>query len=184
MVALPSMRLASRAFTLVELMAVVAIVGILAALALVGFRRYLNAAKSSEAVTMIGAIKSAQEAYRAETLTYLTVSTNLKTYYPKAAPTNVKTAWGGAGDGAALWRQLNVSVDGPVMYGYAVVAGGPGQNPPVGDLETESKPTFADTPFEPWYMIQAKGDTNGNGVFAYALGNSFTREIYLENESE
>jgi type IV pilus assembly protein PilA len=164
-------------------MVVVAIVGVLAVLAVVGFRRYLNAAHGSEAIAMIGAIKSAEEAYRAETLSYLSVSTDLKSYYPQSVPKDVKTVWGGSGDGDTRWRQLNVSTDGPVMYGYALVAGSPGATVPGGDLETTKKPTFP-TPIEPWYVIQAKGDTDGNGSFAYATGNSFTNEIYVENDGE
>jgi type IV pilus assembly protein PilA len=169
-----------RAFTLVELMAVVAIVGILAVVAIVGFRKYVNSAKSSEAVQVIGSIKTAEEAYRAETLQYLNVSTNLKTYFPNPNPTNKKTGWG-AGSNQANWLTLNVSVDGPVYFGYAVVAGGPGQAVPAGDLEIKKAPTFPN-PLEPWYVVQAKGDVDGDSQFCIAVGNSFTSEIYVEDQ--
>jgi type IV pilus assembly protein PilA len=175
------MRLRSGAFTLVELMAVVAIVGVLAALAIVGYRRYINAARSSEAVNVIGAIKVAQEAYRAETLQYLSVSDDLKKYFPNANPTSKKMGWG-AGANQDKWLRLNVQVDGPVYFGYACIAGGPGVAFP-GGLEIAQPPTFP-TPLEPWYVVQAKGDTNGDGVFSYALGSSFTTEIYVENEGD
>lgn len=46
-------------FTLVELMIVVAIIGVLAALAIYGVRRYLQSAKTSEAKNTIGAISRA-----------------------------------------------------------------------------------------------------------------------------
>ncbi|MBI5533668.1 MAG: prepilin-type N-terminal cleavage/methylation domain-containing protein [Deltaproteobacteria bacterium] len=175
----------SRAFTLVELMAVVSIVAILAVIAIVGFRKYLDYAHSAEAVNMVGAIKSAEEAYRAETLSYYNVSTNLKAYYPRTAVDDKKMAWGGAaGDNPDGWRRLNVTVDGPVMYGYAVVAGAPGVAPPSGDLEVTSKPTFPAAPAEPWYVIQAKGDINADGKYGYALGSSFTPDVYRENEGD
>lgn len=50
---------AVRAFTLVELIIVVAIVGVLATLSSYGFRKHIAAAKSAEAVTAIGGIATA-----------------------------------------------------------------------------------------------------------------------------
>ncbi|HLV20571.1 MAG TPA: type II secretion system protein, partial [Polyangiaceae bacterium] len=66
-----------RGFTLAELMAVVAIVSVLSVLAVFGVRKYVFAAKTSEAIHMIGLIRAAQESYRDETFSYLDVSSSL-----------------------------------------------------------------------------------------------------------
>ena len=170
-----------RGFTLVELLAVVAMVGILAALAIVGYRRYLSASKTSGARAIMGAIRAAQESYRAETLAYLSCSSHLQDYYP-ASPDGNRRHWLNPSHADSnCWKILNVTTDAPTSFGFAVVAGQPGAKPP--SPSTQSKPTWPKTT-EPWFVIQAAGDDDSDGQRSLLLTSSFSGEFYVENESE
>ena len=172
-----------RGFTLVELLAVVAMVGILSAIALVGYRRYLHAARTADAKAVVSAIRIAQENNRAESMTYLSCSGNLTDFYPMAAPNGKKSLWRNTSHPDwACWSVLNVVTDAPTTFGYAVVAGAPNGKPPLPD--TDAKPVWPNPTTEPWYVIQAAGDADDDGNRAYLVASSFNGEIYIENESE
>jgi type IV pilus assembly protein PilA len=68
-------RKSNKGFTLIELMIVVAIIGILAAIAIPNFLRFQLKSKSSEGKVNIAAIRTAQESYMAEFGTYVTTAT-------------------------------------------------------------------------------------------------------------
>ncbi len=64
-----------KGFTLIELMIVVAIIGILAAIAIPNFLSYQCKSKQSEAKTNLGAIANSEESYNAEFSKYVTCTT-------------------------------------------------------------------------------------------------------------
>lgn len=168
-----------------ELMIVVAIAAVLSTAAIYGITRYVRAAKTSEATYMIGAIKTAQESYRSEVFTYLSVSTSLSTYYPhNKVPTGEKHHWQNPSHtDFARWAELNVSTNSPVLFGYATTAGLAGVSPPQpGDLERGME--WPNPPGEPWYIVKAVVDQDGDGTPSVFVGSSFTAEIYSEREGQ
>jgi type IV pilus assembly protein PilA len=181
-------------FSLIELMVVVAIVGILAMLAVVGYRRLVLTAHTSEATAMVQSIRTAQEAYHAETQVYLSTSvTPTSNLYPAATPGAFKTGWGAGITGPCTpptpslncWSALPIHVDSAVMYGYATTGGTAGNVgfpalPPIGGSAI-TLPTAAPTD---WYFIGAMGDTDGNGVFTTVIGTSFTNDLFIDKEGE
>jgi prepilin-type N-terminal cleavage/methylation domain-containing protein len=176
-------RARSQGFTLVEVMITVAIVAVLATLAVYGVKNYVLAAKSSEAVEMIQAVKAAQESYKDETFTYLSISADLDTLYPikREELGNTKMQWGAdQGTTDDKWRQLGVSPNGPVQFGYACVAGGSGD----AVSGVPSLLNYPNNPGAPWYVVKAMGDRDEDGTYAVFIGSSFTDEIYSENDSE
>jgi len=85
-------KLKEKGFTLIELMIVVAIIGILAAIAIPNFRNYQLKAKRGELPTNLKAIKTAEVAYQAENDVFqnLTASPRAAT---AAACNSTKATW-------------------------------------------------------------------------------------------
>lgn len=204
-----SNRLATaRGFTLVEVMIVVVIIAILSALAIYGVRKYILSSKTSEAVEMLGAIRAAQEAYKADTFGYRATvddppngkdlpgsGTSYPGFYPQVAPLKrAKIAWGGGTAAVkARWDELGVSSTAPVNYIYGCAAGGINDVPasPQSVLvydATSNKHGFRGYPSaavgRPWFLCKAVADLNADGTNGEWAYSSLADDVAHTGEKE
>ena len=109
-------------FTLIELMIVVAIIGILAAIAIPNFLKFQLKAKTSQGKTNLAAIRTAEESVFAEFGAYVSANAS-----PLAAPSGAtKQGWANM-DGANMGFDLiGWEPEGRVYFNYGVATGGVG----------------------------------------------------------
>jgi type IV pilus assembly protein PilA len=158
-------------FTLIELMIVVAIVGILAVLAIFGVRQHLAASKGAEAKNALGAInRAAVAAYERETApseittggssgSALQQLCKTSTAVPTTTPSSTKYTATGTdyhvpGEAADTgWTCLGFEMTGPQYYQYQYERG-----------SKSSIATIATPPAGASWLAVAVGDLDGNGV--------------------
>jgi type IV pilus assembly protein PilA len=145
------LRKRSEGFTLVELMIVVAIIGVLAALAIYGVSRYLKHSKTAEATRNLSALETgSKNAYQQEfdqggagTGPYVHTFCQTGTIQPGTIPAAKKVS--GVWTDPA-WVCLKFSVNEPQFYSYTYTG------------DTTAVGTTA------MYTAMANGDLDGNGT--------------------
>jgi type IV pilus assembly protein PilA len=175
------------------MMIVVVIIGVLASLAIVGYRKLITSSHVSEATNMVQNIRVAQEGYHAETQQYASISLSVATgpYYPSNAPTEtLMTAWGAPCTVCVPgmdWSMLPLHVDGPVMFGYATTAGpantGPGDKSVTVNGQTLSFPQPSTTD---WFIVSAMCDLASDGKLpnTNVYTTSWANQVYVDSEGQ
>jgi prepilin-type N-terminal cleavage/methylation domain-containing protein len=188
----------ARGFTLAELMAVVAIMGVLAALAITALHHRAFQSDATSAKVVIKAIAVAEEHYRAENQVYLNVSSAADPgWYPQKTFTSGTrtTFWrappdAGADPETTAWQALMPDIRQQVTFGFKANAG----LPPAAGLPTVAPSAVLDPgsgvtlpstdPVEPWYLIQARTDLDNDGLASFVVAASWTPEVIVVNEGE
>jgi type IV pilus assembly protein PilA len=175
------MRKRNEGFTLVELMIVVAIIGVLAALAIYGVSRYLKHSKTAEATRNLGSIETgSKNAFQQETDSsgvgsgpYFhqfcpAAAAAVPAAVPKASKEKAPaTAWDDSS-----WKCLKFSINEPQFYQYNYTSTGTG--------------TAAT------YAASAVGDLDGNGATSLfqlngagsSTGDATRVSLVITNEDE
>lgn len=164
-------------------MAVVAIVGILAALAVVGYQRYAQSAKTGEAKDLVNFIASAQHNYFQQTRGYLDCSSSYTDYYPAAPDSRKRHFHDPAHPDFQCWRLFNVDTDAATYSGFVTIAGVPGeaiQQPPTKQQISVTPP--ADLP---WFIAYAAADLDNNSILEMIYTTSIMPgAVHVENQGE
>ncbi|MBW2714143.1 MAG: prepilin-type N-terminal cleavage/methylation domain-containing protein [Deltaproteobacteria bacterium] len=135
-------------FSLIELMIVVAILGILAAVALSAYRRFVLRSKAAEASVNIKAIAIAEEGYYAAKGNYIASGPAV----PNPTPGNRKYSWTSTPlVNRAGFERLGWEPAGDVYFSYAV------------SVDGGAKPSA--------YTIDARGDLDGDAASGGAFSN-------------
>lgn len=151
-------------FTLLELMIVVCIVGVLAAVAIPAFYGYRMRTRAAEAPVFLGEIRQREEAYRAEFYQYCAAGWSPASY---AAPDTASTF----DTSVSGWEMLGAMPDGPVRFHYRVLTGVPG-TPAVAGIDGLTGDDFT-------FVSQAEADLDGDGDEVAFEGYSGSRMLFI-----
>lgn len=167
-------------FSLMELMIVVVITGVLAAIAIPTFSGYVIKSRTSEAVQFLGVIKLKQEAYRAEFGQYLQYDGATSPAIPAAnfVPDDAAGMNGTERDFPTDndgFNTLGAKPDGRVRFGYGWAAGLP--TDAAGAVGVA--PYSLASPFDHYFVAQAVADLDDDGTACTFEVTSFTKGAWF-----
>jgi prepilin-type N-terminal cleavage/methylation domain-containing protein len=187
-------------FTLMEMMIVVAIVGILASLAIFMFTRHIAKAKASEVPAMFGELKLREQQFHLEHEEYLSTGANDDEYFPSDSPpgkspqtynldsSDAPPAPQGTEFPDPSWRTLKMSPDKAELYCvYVAIAGPGGDDANVGPKASGAPFNLGgalDIPATNWFYLMAECDFDGDGTSAIYFTLSETEGNIVANPGE
>ncbi len=157
-------------FTLVELMVVVAIIGILATVAVPNFKRYQAKAKTSEAKLILASVYSAETAFMGEWDTYSTclasmgISRPARGYYVFGFTTD------NTGTNLVASQNGAVCADGGHQISPTLTVAVGGASAVAGDIKLA--------------IVATNGDTFSAGAAGKISSDNTTRDLWLINENK
>jgi type IV pilus assembly protein PilA len=171
-------------FTLIELMIVVAIIGILAAIAIPNFLNYQMKSRQSEAKTNVMSIKTSQLAFQGERGCFASTAARpavmpiggastiwpVAEFTPSLPAVQATLCAAGGTSTVPLWSDLGWVPSGPTRYQYFTAS--TAAITPLGTVLTGACPAMAapvGAPVNAGFMAEALGDLNGNTTISRYL---------------
>jgi prepilin-type N-terminal cleavage/methylation domain-containing protein len=146
-----------RGFTLIEMLFVVAIIAILAAVAVTAYKKWINKGKAAEVPFMLGHIQQREVSYQAENGVYLSTGTADTDIWPSQTSIQDDSKAGDSKPVAPLpatWSALRMAPGKDTLYcGYVAIAGIAGTAPgSPGGLAVFNNAT----PTKDWFYVRAE----------------------------